>query len=198
MRFQQAGDLQAAGMLQKMDKQINRLTLLVQDLLDVTRLEGNLMQFRREVFDFSLMIANTIEEVQRTLPAHTIMCGPVPRAYVFADIERTSQVVVNFLTNAAKYSPRANQVIVSVSLAGSYIICSVKDFGIGIPAESHKYIFDRFYRVNDNTRNTYPGLGLGLYIASEIVKKQQGNIWFTSSVNEGSEFSFRLPLYHQS
>ena len=198
MRFTQAGDLPSAGMMQKMEGQINRLTVLVQDLLDVTRLEGNQMKFRREVFDVSTMIANTIEEVQRTLPQHTIVCEPVPKAYVFADMERTSQVLVNFLTNATKYSPKADRIIVSASITGASITCAVQDFGIGIPAESHKYIFDRFYRVSDNSRNTYPGLGLGLYISSEIIKKQKGSIWFTSTVNEGSVFSFRLPLYHQS
>ncbi len=198
MRFLEGGDLASAGMLQKMEGQINRLTLLVQDLLDVTRLEGNLMRFHREVFEFSKMVADTIEEVQRTLPQHNIVCGPLPKAYVFADMERTSQVLVNLLTNAAKYSPRADRIVVSALIAGSYITCSVKDFGIGIPAESQRYIFDRFYRVNNHSRNTYPGLGLGLYISSEIVKKQQGDIWFDSLVNEGSVFSFRLPLYHQS
>ncbi len=198
MRFSKAGDQQSAAMLEKMESQINRLTILVQDLLDVTRLEGKLMQFRHEVFDFRMMVMNTIEEVQRTLPSHTIVYNSMPEAYVFADVERTSQVLVNFLTNAAKYSPKADQVIVWVSIADSHVTCSVEDFGIGIPAESQKFIFDRFYRVTDNSRNTYPGLGLGLYISAEIIKKQQGEIWFKSSVNSGSVFSFRLPLYRQS
>ncbi len=198
MRFAQSGDHQSAAMLQKMESQINRLTTLVLDLLDVTRVEGGLMAFRREVFDFSAMITHTTEEVQRVLSSQTIVCKPLPQVYVFADMERTSQVLVNFLTNAAKYSPNASTVVVSAFITGSYINCSVEDFGIGIPAESYKYIFDRFYRVRDSSRNTYPGLGLGLYISSEIVKKQGGDISFTSTVNKGSVFSFRLPLYTQS
>ena len=197
MRFVKAGDNQSAGMLQKMENQINRLTLLVQDLLDVTRVEGKRLEFRPQVFDFGEMVMNTIKEVQRTLPSHFIECNNIPGASVFADVERTAQVLINLLTNAAKYSPNANRVLVQLSVMGSDVICSVKDFGIGIPAESQKHIFDRFYRVADK-ESTYPGLGLGLYISSEIVKRQQGDIWFKSLVNEGSVFSFRLPLYHQS
>ena len=198
LRFLNESDHQSAEMLGKMDGQINRLTLLVKDLLDVTRLEGNILEFRNEIFDFRSMLLNTVEEVQRTIPSHAIVCADIPQASVFADVERTSQVLINFLTNAAKYSPNANKIIVSVSVTSTHITCSVKDFGLGIPVESQKHIFDRFFRVTNNMRNTYPGLGLGLYISSEIIKRQHGDIWFTSTLNEGSTFSFRLPLYHQS
>ncbi len=197
-RFAQAGDHQSAEMLQKMENQINRLNVLVQDLLDVTRLEGNRMEFRREVFNFRSMVLNTVEEVQRTLTSHIIVCGNIPEVDIYADLERTAQVLVNFFTNAAKYSPKARQIIVSAFVENDSVTCSVEDYGIGIPVESHQYIFDRFYRVTDHSRNTYPGLGLGLYISSEIIRRQDGDIWFKSSVNQGSTFSFRLPLYHQS
>ena len=185
-------------MMRKMVSQINRLTILVQDLLDVTRLEGNQMQFRRNVFEFGAMLRNTVEEVQRTLTTHTIVCKSIPEAYIFADADRTAQVLVNLLVNAAKYSPLSPVIEVSAGIDGDYVACSVTDFGIGIPAESQQFIFDRFYRVNDLARNTYPGLGLGLYISSEIVRRQEGDIWFQSALNEGSVFSFRLPLYHQT
>nr|WP_255537092.1 ATP-binding protein [Pedobacter sp. SYSU D00873] len=111
---------------------------------------------------------------------------------VNGDRFRLEQVLINLLENAVKYSPEADKVLVSAEISNSYLIVSIKDFGIGISEEHISKIFNRFYRV-DNTSTKYQGLGLGLFIASEILKKHNGSFWLDSRLGEGSTFSFLLP-----
>nr|WP_256439369.1 ATP-binding protein [Pedobacter sp. SYSU D00823] len=108
------------------------------------------------------------------------------------DRYRLEQVLINLLENAVKYSPEADKVLVSAELSNNYLIVSIRDFGIGISEEHVSKIFNRFYRV-DNTSTKYQGLGLGLFIASEILKKHNGSFWLDSKLGEGSTFSFLLP-----
>ncbi|HKB43747.1 MAG TPA: ATP-binding protein, partial [Chitinophagaceae bacterium] len=92
-----------------------------------------------------------------------------------------------------KYSPDAKKIIISSQVKDNQVIVCVQDFGIGIAKEAQDRVFDKFYRVHDPTINTFPGLGLGLYIASEIVKRQNGKIWMSSTKGKGSSFCFSLP-----
>src|SRR5207302_1716779 len=101
---------------------------------------------------------------------------------------------INLLTNAIKYSPQADKVIVHLSTERGQAIVSVQDFGIGIAKEYHQSIFDRFYRVADPEERTYPGLGIGLYISSEIIRQHHGKLKVESNKGEGATFSFVLPL----
>ncbi len=109
-----------------------------------------------------------------------------------ADKERIEQVIINMLTNAIKYSPNANEIIVDAYKKNSQIIVSIKDYGIGIPPEDIKNIFDRFYRVG-GLAATYSGSGIGLYISSEIIKQHRGKMWAESEIGRGSTFYFSIP-----
>jgi signal transduction histidine kinase len=97
------------------------------------------------------------------------------------------------LTNAVKFSPEADEVIVRLSTTSDAVMVSVQDFGIGIEREHLNHIFDRFHRVSDPEEKTYPGLGIGLYIACEIIQRHGGMLTVESKRGEGSVFSFTLP-----
>jgi signal transduction histidine kinase len=103
-------------------------------------------------------------------------------------------VLANLLKNAIKYSPEADKVIISISEKDNKVICCVTDFGIGIGKENQKYIFDHFYREPESHTNTFPGLGLGVYISSEIKKRQGSKLWVESEKGKGSVPSFSLPV----
>jgi len=117
---------------------------------------------------------------------------------VFGDRERIGQVLTNLITNAIKYSPKSNQIIVRSTIVGNEIQLSVKDFGIGIPKANLGRVFEQFYRVSGDMQHTFPGLGLGLYITAEIIKREHGRIWVTSQEGKGSTFCFSLPLIKEN
>jgi two-component system, chemotaxis family, CheB/CheR fusion protein len=193
--FTEAADPSSAILVEKMNNQIDRLTKLIIDLLDVTKISGGQLQFREETFDLNELINEIVDELQHTTQKHRIIKQLQPSRMLTADRDRTGQVFTNLLSNAIKYSPEADKVIVSTKTdsADEITVC-VQDFGIGMTEEMQRKVFQRFFRVNETTRNTYPGLGLGLYIAAEIIKRQGGKISVESKKNEGSTFCFTLPV----
>jgi len=193
-RAVESNDDTSAVYLHKMVVQVNKLNMLVQELLDVTRISSGKMKFNRERFDLKELIAEITDHVQITTNKAIIVEDSLWNGSIIGDRERTGQVLANLLTNAIKYSPGADKVIVSIEGKKDQIVCSVRDFGIGIAKENQKYIFDRFYRETESNVNTFPGLGLGLYISAEIIKRQGGKIWVASEKGKGSTFSFSLPI----
>jgi PAS domain S-box-containing protein len=191
-RFARAGDEQSTELLGKMDVQINRLTSLIGDLLDVTKIQGGRLQFNEDLFYFDHLVSEMVEEIQRTAISHSIEVIGETKSSIYGDKDRIGQVLTNILTNAIKYSPDSDRIIVRMGVDGKSLILSVQDFGIGIPKERQQQIFERFYRVDGN--GTVPGIGLGLYISSEIIRRQGGKIWVESDQGSGSIFSFSLPI----
>ncbi|HET8911789.1 MAG TPA: PAS domain S-box protein [Ktedonobacteraceae bacterium] len=191
-RFERAGDERSSALLGKMDAQINKLTSLISDLLDVTKIEGGQLQFNQDYFSFDELVTEVVEETQRTTNNHTINITENPHMIVFGDRDRIGQVISNMLTNAIKYSPNAEQVIVTTSVNHESVTLCVQDFGVGIPQERQHQIFERYYRVSGN--DTISGIGLGLYISAEIIKRQNGKIWVESEQGKGSKFCFSLPI----
>jgi signal transduction histidine kinase len=102
-------------------------------------------------------------------------------------------VLTNLLSNAIKYSPNGKRIIISSKISKNNVTVCVQDFGIGIESVHLNKLFDRFYRVSEPVINTFSGLGLGLYIAAEIVRRQDGKIWVESTAGKGSTFCFSLP-----
>ncbi|WP_423149123.1 ATP-binding protein [Rubrolithibacter danxiaensis] len=195
--FGNIGDVTACVMLKKMVIQIVRLTVLVHDLLDISRIEAGKLQLRNSEYSFDELVNETVSEVERT-SSHKIVVKSTVRILCFGDRERTGQVLVNLLTNAIKYSPGKNKVLVTFGMERDEIVCCVQDFGVGIPKDKQQFIFDRFYRVQEEKNYSIAGLGLGLYISAEIIKRQNGRIWFKSQYGLGSTFCFSLPLKQQS
>lgn len=172
---------------------IKRLEKLIEDLLDVTKINSGQIDLNIAAFHFSDALTNAIVNVQLTAKQHEIILENSADLLYTGDQFRIEQVLINLLNNAIKYSPDANQVLVSAEIVGGNIVVKVKDFGIGIAKEDIDQLFQRFYRVSKTAMN-YQGVGLGLYIASEIVKKHKGTFSIESDLGEGSSFCFSLPL----
>lgn len=194
-QLEKKGEVKLSSYLIKMSNQIDNLSSLVRDLLDVSRLEHGELEFREENFNLSELTKEVVFQMQPLSPRHKItLTGEDHKYIVHGDRYRLYQVLINFLTNAVKYSPQADKVDVSIKKNGNSVTVYVQDFGIGIDAKYQQNIFKRFYRVNDQDEKTYPGLGLGLYITFEIIKRHGGKVKVESTKGKGSVFSFSLPL----
>lgn len=192
--FKRKGDLKAVESLQKMDAQVNKLTNLIGDLLDVTKIQSGRLEFHEDVFDFNELVTEVVEEMQLTTEKHTLIKELSKTKKVFGDKERIGQVLTNLISNAIKYSPHTDKIIIKTESDKNSVSLSVQDFGVGIPKEKKDKVFEQFFRVSGPNHSTVPGLGLGLYISSEIIKRQGGRIWVESSEGKGSTFCIALPL----
>lgn len=196
--FKKKGDTQAVAALQKMDAQVNKLTNLIGDLLDVTKIQSGRLEFHEDYFDFNELVDETVDEMQLTTEKHTLHKKHDKIKKVYGDRERIGQVITNLITNAIKYSPHTKDINVITTADKKCVTLCVQDFGVGIPKDKLDRIFEQFFRVSGPHHNTVPGLGLGLYISSEIVKREGGKIWVESIEGKGSTFCFRLPLQHDT
>jgi signal transduction histidine kinase len=189
-------DPETAQLAARIDSHADKLTRLVNELLDVSRIEAGELSLYRSRFDLSAMLRKLIADFQLTVPTHQIDAEVGPRRMVLADQTRLEQAVLNLLTNAVKYSPEADSIIVRSSAGGGAVTLSVQDFGPGIPQRDQAKVFDRFYRVADTSRKkqTVSGIGLGLYITAEIIREHGGKLWVQSRPGKGCTFSFTLPL----
>lgn len=192
-RFIKAGDEESGRYLSKMDTQLNKLTNLIRDLLDINKIQTGRLAFHKEIFYFDSLLDEIIEDFQR-MTKHTIIKKGNCHLRIDADRDRLSQVIINLLSNAIKYSPQADKIFIYGEKKNGKLLFSVKDFGIGIPKEHYKKIFGRFFRGVDSKKETFPGLGVGLYISSEIIKRHNGKIWVESREGEGSTFYFSIPI----
>jgi PAS domain S-box-containing protein len=193
-RFRKDGNDSAANLVDKMDGQLNKLISLIGDLLDVTRIEGDRLPLNEGVYEFNDLVKETTEELQRTTDNHKIILHIGNGVDVYGDRERIGQVLNNLITNAIKYSPASIDIKVSTITDSSTITVSVEDKGVGIPTEKQDKVFERFFRVSGPENQSFPGLGLGLYISHEIIKRQGGKIWVESEKGKGSTFCFSLPI----
>ncbi|HEX5553517.1 MAG TPA: PAS domain-containing sensor histidine kinase, partial [Chitinophagaceae bacterium] len=194
-QFQERNDIDSKNMAEKMDRQVDRLTRLISDLLDVTKITGGQLMLHDDEFDLNELVREIVEEIQVVTKQHKIEMKLQPSVQLHGDRGRTGQVLTNLLSNAIKYSPEQKHVLVSTDTsARDHATICVQDFGIGMPANMEQKVFERFFRINGVTGNSFPGMGLGLYIAAEIVKRQKGKIWVESNEGEGSVFCFSLPL----
>ena len=180
--------------LTRIEDQIERLIRLISEMLDLSRIESNELELKREEFSLNEHVEQIIEDLSYTHQDVQIELNHSFETSVFADKDRIGQVVINFITNALKYSPGTKKVKVNVFRKQKEVAVSVKDFGIGIKRDDLKNIFKRFYRVANKNDNTYAGFGIGLYLSNEIIERHNGKITVQSNIGEGSEFTFTLPL----
>ncbi len=175
-------------------EQVGKLTTLISDLLDVTKIQTGKLPFTYADFDVIKLLTELREILQQTGPSHQLLLNlPAGELVIHADSQRIEQVVINLVTNAVKYSPKADKVIIEALVIDNKFRVSVQDFGIGIQPDQLERVFSRFYRV-ENLASHMSGLGIGLYICQEIVNRHQGRLWVESTYGEGSTFHFEIPI----
>lgn len=194
LQLKQSPNENALKAIHRIKSQTDKLQELVSDLLDVSRLQTGKLQFSKETFDLAALVQETVDVLQETAPDHKFIVKKKGNILVYADRFRVYQVVTNLITNAVKYSPQDTKIIVSISTSMSRAIVSVEDFGIGIEKDQRKKVFDRLYQVHDPHTKAFSGLGMGLYISKEIIKRHRGKIWVEGEKGKGSTFFFTLPL----
>ncbi|MDE2026346.1 MAG: PAS domain S-box protein, partial [Patescibacteria group bacterium] len=192
-RFKKTGDLASARYMESMDNQINKLTEIVNGLLDVSRVSQGKLTYKNEPFSIKELVQETIESMQMITNTHRIEISGDTNKYIIGDKDRIEQVLINLINNAIKYSPKARKVIVELKNQNGGVLVSVTDFGMGIPKRDESKVFDRFFQADTPLVKTYPGLGLGLYISKEIVNRHGGKLWVKSTEGKGSIFYVLLP-----
>jgi light-regulated signal transduction histidine kinase (bacteriophytochrome) len=162
-----------------------------------SRIQAGKLDLQVESVDLDAIVDETIENVQATTSTHQLLREGRADAQVMGDKDRLGQIVINLLTNAIKYSPYADRVLVRLSRDEQQAIVRVQDFGIGIDEAEQQKIFERFYQVSHPEGRTYPGLGIGLYLSHEIVERHHGRVWVESREGEGATFALALPLLQE-
>lgn len=186
------GDIETANAyIKKTRNTINRMNTLIMDMLDLSKIHEGKLACTFKVFNPMKLINNSVESIKHIVSHEIILKGKITQS-ILGDEHRLDQVLTNLLTNSVKYSPESGKVMVVLEEDNNEIIVEVKDLGIGIPKEKQKHIFDRFYRAEDQIK--YQGLGIGLFIASEIIKQHKGKLWVESEPNKGSSFFFSIPV----
>ena len=180
--------------LNNVKSQTQKLQELVNDLLDVSRLQTGKLTFHKEKFRLDQFLDETLEQLRGTSAYQKLIFEKKHPVLVEADKFRLYQVLANLVSNAVKYSSGTGDIIVGLHRKNGNAIVSVKDFGIGISKNQQKKIFERLYQVGDEKEKTFPGFGMGLYISKEIIKRHKGKIWVESEKDSGSTFYFSLPL----
>ncbi|MBI2031619.1 MAG: PAS domain S-box protein [Candidatus Levybacteria bacterium] len=178
---------------EKMDLQIDRLTRIIRELLDLSRIDVGKLEIKKQKFNIEGMASDIIENFQATTRKHKLILKSNGNSEIFADEDRIRQVLINLINNAIKYSPDGGKIITTIRPINEKINVSVKDDGIGINKEDQRKIFDRFYQVSDSIGANYTGLGMGLYISNEIIKQHGDKINVRSEKGKGATFSFKLP-----
>lgn len=179
-------------------QQSERLSHLIDNILDFSKMEEGQKIFRFEKADIIPVIKDIVESFQKHTADegfHISLSIPEPLPDVVFDREAIEQVMHNLLDNACKYSGESRNIEVHLLPKGSKILISVRDNGVGIRKEDQDKIFSRFYRAGEELTQTVKGSGIGLTIVKQIVEAHQGEITVESSPGKGSKFTIRIPLY---
>lgn len=176
-------------------RQVVRLTKLINDLLDFSRVNAQRLEISPAPLDLAQLVSEVVDTFRSTAQKHTIEIAMTGAPYyVNGDKSRLEQVVVNLIDNAVKYSPTGGLVRVQASRAEGHVSIAVEDQGIGIPAEEKERLFERFFRAENASNRKFQGFGLGLYLAHAIVARHGGSMSVESELGKGSRFTFRVPL----
>lgn len=187
-------DKKGLQFLFKMTRQMNRLAHLTASFTNVYKIQNGQLVLNKSKFQMNELIKSVMSDFQHTAKSHVIINKSTSIITVSADKERISQVLINLVSNAIKYSPKSDKIIIKSSRDTKKVTVSVQDFGLGISKEEQEHVFERFFRAKGKREGDIPGLGLGLYISFEIVKQHKGKMWLESTEGKGSKFYFSLPL----
>lgn len=179
--------------LAAIERSVNRMDLMIQDLVDATRWEGGQLELKCETVNLPRYLDDLLQRVSMTLAVQRVQLEmPDDLPPVFADYARLERILVNLLSNALKYSDPDTQVRVKAQPQDGEVVIMIMDEGTGIPPEALPHLFERFYRVA--SEQAVEGIGLGLYITKVLVEAHGGCIWVESEAGKGSTFYFTLPV----
>jgi len=159
----------------------------------VSKIQNGRLNLNISNFDFNEMIDDAIENIQYNSPKHSLIKTGKIAQLVNGDRERLQQVIINLLSNAVKYSPDSKDIFINAYVKNDQLTVSVKDNGIGISENNFSKIFERYYRVEGQDIH-FQGLGIGLFISMDIIRRHNGKLWVESQPGKGSTFYFTLPL----
>lgn len=181
--------------IERAKDEVIKLENLIADLLDISKIENGKLKINKMEIDLEKTVNNAIETISHTQSSEIRIerFGDKFENTVLADAVRIEQVLINFLTNAIKYSPNTEKVLVKTAVKDNNAYIAVQDFGIGIPPEKQKHIFSKFYRVEESSVK-FQGLGLGLYICAEIINQHNGTYGLDSEQGKGTTIYFTIPL----
>lgn len=190
-KFQKSHTKEDVRDLQNMYAELASLSTIIQELLQFVRSEHVELPIHISKLSLTELIQQVVAIYYQSHPNFSISFSEQKKYMVSADGKRIKQVLHNLLDNAIKASHANGSIDISIGTQNNSVIVAIKDGGIGIPFSVQKRIFKRYYQMGENTHG---GFGLGLYISQQIIQKHKGKIWVESHPNEGSTFSFSLPL----
>jgi signal transduction histidine kinase len=194
LNARRTGDSFLVNALEKSDSQISKMTKLIHGFLDMSKLESGKLTLNMEVFDITKLIEEIIGDSRPISQGHDIVFENRSVINVNADREKIGQVISNFISNAIKYSSKNTSVVVELTTTDNSVKIAVKDNGIGIKQTDQQNIFQRFYRVQNESTKGFSGFGIGLYLSAEIINLHSGKIGVYSEEGKGSTFFFTLPI----
>lgn len=189
-RLKVKNDKEGFQYAQKIEEQSNKLTTLISDLLDISKIQAGKLDYHYGMFDMNELVKDIVATTQPVNSKHKIVITGNIKRKIYGDKDKIGEVITNLLSNAVKYSPHAHIVNIKLSDSAKEALVSVQDFGMGIPMEYQKKVFERFFRIHNKT---YPGMGIGLYICDQIIKRHEGSISVKSIKDKGSTFTIHLP-----
>ncbi len=193
-QFNNTDDTRTLYFLTNINSQLNKLDELINDLLDVSKIEEGRLNMKMKPFKIDDLIEKVVVDFQYITQSHTLIKKGSTSKMVFGDEDRIGQVLSNLLSNAIKYSPNADRVHINVRSRSSFVEIAVQDFGEGVPQADKESIFTRFFRSRKHEGSRISGFGLGLYITRAIVANHKGEIHVESTEGKGSTFTVRLPV----
>lgn len=182
--------------LERIDNQINRINKLINEILDVSRLETGNMVFNKEIFSLNKLLQETVADLSLTNSSRKIIILQNDVCQIDGDKNKIEQVFINLINNAIKFSPENAIIEISCKIENKQVCVSIKDYGIGIKETDKENLFKLFYRVEETAKN-YKGFGIGLYLVKEIMNLHNGDITIESEYGKGSKFILQFPIYHE-
>lgn len=184
----------AIGALSKVDKQVKKMLSMINSMLSLSGAQAGKIHLNKQTFSLNELINEVLEESLLITSSRKIVVMPCDTIKVIADRDKIEQVLVNLISNAAKYSDTNTSIEIACVLKENSVELSIKDYGFGIAQQEINKLFLPHYRVESKETEKIPGFGIGLYLCTEIIKKHNGNIWVESEPGNGSTFKFTLPL----
>ena len=187
-------DVFFSAAIQKANKQVDKMTLMINSFLNISRLDSGKIQIDFELFDVAQLIKEVEDETDNIISSHNISFAHIESTFINADHDKIGHVITNLISNAVKYSSNGTTIKIACVADNGWVQVSVEDQGMGIAPKDLERLFDRYYRVEGDHMKTISGFGIGLYLCAEIIQRHGGKIWVTSEFGIGSTFYFSLPM----